>query len=144
MICVSNPDENASGSLQIDPRLGTTPAALAPQISAYSAQIPAYDSAVQFPRERRSVKYRQLSFKDLYKSAKYGNEHKIRKRQSCTCVPAGTCLTGGSSGAGMIDFRIVTPVSYISVRFTRIVPRSKNLQFLRNGCISYLRTKVNI
>lgn len=111
MICVSNPDENASGSLSIDPRLGTTPAALhAPQISAYSAQIPTFDSAVQFPRERRSVN-RQLRLKDLYKSAKYRNEHRIGKRQSCTCVPAGTCLTGGTSGAGMIDFRIVTPVS---------------------------------
>lgn len=116
MICLSNPDDNAAGQLQIDPRLGTTPAPLAaaPPISGYSGQVPSYDTAVRFPRERRSL-YKEDSTDDIlnllggYKS---NNNHRIRKRQSCRCVPTGTCVKT-SNGAGMIDFRIVTPVSCI-------------------------------
>nr|XP_034833317.1 phenoloxidase-activating factor 2-like [Maniola hyperantus] len=82
----------------------------APLIMGYTAQVPAFDSAVKFPRERRSLRYVTLRLEDV-KREKYmqDSEHRIRKRQSCRCVPAGTCVT--SSGAGMIDFRIVTPTA---------------------------------
>lgn len=114
VICLSNPDDNAAGQLQIDPRLGTTPAtvAAAPPINGYSGQVPSYDTAVRFPRERRSVHKQEANDNILSLFAKYvnHNKHRIRKRQSCRCVPAGTCIKT-SNGAGMIDFRIVSPVS---------------------------------
>ncbi|XP_052737737.1 phenoloxidase-activating factor 2-like [Bicyclus anynana] len=109
--CTNNND-NCSGSLQIDPRLGTTAAALQPLITGYSAQVPSFDTAVRFPRERRSLKHRKWRLEDLVGTENaHNNAHKIRKRQSCRCVPTGTCVTGSTSGAGMIDFRIVTPTT---------------------------------
>ncbi|XP_050681345.1 phenoloxidase-activating factor 2-like isoform X2 [Leptidea sinapis] len=63
--------------------------------------------AVKFPREKRSLQrtnpYTGYSFHNFY-----SKRHSITKRQSCRCVPAGTCANS-SYGAGMIDFRIVTP-----------------------------------
>nr|XP_032528305.1 serine proteinase stubble-like isoform X2 [Danaus plexippus plexippus] len=113
VICVFNPDENAAGSFPIDPRLGTTPSAAlqsAQPIMGYSGQISSLDSAVRFPRERRSVNRKIMTVKESFKKLNYIDppKHQIRKRQSCRCVPAGTCASGG---AGMIDFRIVTPVN---------------------------------
>lgn len=118
VICIFNPDENATGPIQIDPRLGTTPTSAAalqgPQITGYNGQVVLYDSAVKFPRERRSLHYKQLQQERNINFYNNG-EHKIRKRQSCRCVPTGTCVRS-SSGAGMIDFRIVTPVSILNTR----------------------------
>ncbi|CAF4792939.1 unnamed protein product [Pieris macdunnoughi] len=104
-ICVSNPDDNTTGQLPIDPRLGSTPAAefRLPSIE-YSQANPSLDSAVKFPREKRSVKENQVA-EYVYSNL---SNHRIRKRQSnCRCVPSGTCIR--SSGNGMIDIRIVTP-----------------------------------
>ncbi|XP_032528313.2 serine proteinase stubble-like [Danaus plexippus] len=102
-----------NGSFPIDPRLGTTPSAAlqsAQPIMGYSGQISSLDSAVRFPRERRSVNRKIMTVKESFKKLNYIDppKHQIRKRQSCRCVPAGTCASGG---AGMIDFRIVTPVN---------------------------------
>ncbi|CAH2102497.1 unnamed protein product [Euphydryas editha] len=113
VICIFNPDENATGPLQIDPRLGTTPASAAalqgPQIIGYNGQVSSFDTAVKFPRERRSINYKQLQQENNRNFYNRG-EHKIHKRQSCRCVAVGTCVRT-SSGAGMIDFRIVTPTT---------------------------------
>ncbi|XP_047531058.1 phenoloxidase-activating factor 2 [Vanessa atalanta] len=98
-----------SGPIQIDPRLGTTPAPSAalqsPQITGYSGQIPSFDSAVKFPRERRSLNFKREENNTFFFN---NNKHRIRKRQSCQCVASGTCVST-SYGAGMIDFRVVTP-----------------------------------
>ncbi|CAG4978642.1 unnamed protein product [Parnassius apollo] len=101
-----------TGSPQIDPRLGTTPGLSAaiqlPPITSYNAQVTLYDTAVKFPRERRSLIMRMKNLYDSFNSPTYkSNKHNIRKRQSCSCVPSGTCVNSG--GAGMIDIRIVTP-----------------------------------
>ncbi|CAH1639736.1 unnamed protein product [Spodoptera littoralis] len=104
------------GPLPIDPRLGTTPASAAvnmPPISGYSAQIPNYNTAVNFPRQRRSVDQKSgVNMKEFLCNLGSEKEHRIVKRQSnCACVPTGTCIRSGTnSGAGMIDIRIVTPV----------------------------------
>ncbi|XP_060804768.1 phenoloxidase-activating factor 2 [Amyelois transitella] len=107
----------STGPLPIDPRLGTTPSPSAalqlPPITAYSGQIPSYDTAVKFPRERRSLDGNKMDAKDFLNSLQYedNKNHIIKKRQSCRCVPAGTCVSGGTNnGAGLIDIRIVTPV----------------------------------
>ncbi|CAK1540031.1 unnamed protein product [Leptosia nina] len=109
-ICVSNPDDNTAGQLPIDPRLGSTPAAQfrLPPISGYNAQNPSFDTAVKFPREKRSIdEYSKKIAQYVYDSS----EHRIRKRQSsCRCVPAGTCVKT-TNGNGMIDIRIVTPTA---------------------------------
>ncbi|XP_068626926.1 phenoloxidase-activating factor 2 [Battus philenor] len=109
------PNSSTTGSLPIDPRLGTTPQSSAamsgPPITGYSAQVPSFDTAVRFPRERRSA---DSSINGLFKRIRYDinvkKKHNIQKRQSCRCVPSGTCVRT-SSGAGMIDVRIVTPGS---------------------------------
>ncbi|XP_047511940.1 phenoloxidase-activating factor 2-like isoform X1 [Pieris napi] len=93
------------GQLPIDPRLGSTPAAefRLPSIE-YSQANPSFDSAVKFPREKRSIKENQVA-EYVYSNL---SNHRIRKRQSnCRCVPSGTCIR--SSGNGLIDIRIVTP-----------------------------------
>ncbi|XP_059051227.1 phenoloxidase-activating factor 2-like [Achroia grisella] len=111
IICISNPDENTTGPLPIDPRFGTTPAPSAPlqvpPIIGYSAQVPSYNTAVRFPRQRRSV---ELTLKDILYSTpnEVSLKHAIHKRQSCQCVASGTCA-GSNTGAGLIDIRIVTP-----------------------------------
>ncbi|XP_047021387.1 phenoloxidase-activating factor 2-like [Helicoverpa zea] len=106
------------GPLPIDPRLGTTSAPSAalnvPPISGYSAQLPTYDSAVKFPRQRRSLDDEHaVNMKDFLCSVGSGRKHNIVKRQSnCACVPTGTCVrVVNNNGAGMIDIRIVTPVA---------------------------------
>ncbi|XP_075972455.1 inactive CLIP domain-containing serine protease A3-like isoform X2 [Anticarsia gemmatalis] len=103
------------GPLPIDPRLGTTPPASSaainmPPITGYSAQVPSYDTAVKFPRSRRSVnRENAINVKDFLNSVQNTDGgHNIVKRQSCACVPTGTCIR--NTGAGMIDVRIVTPV----------------------------------
>ncbi|CAH0695225.1 unnamed protein product [Spodoptera exigua] len=117
VVCISNPDETTTGPLPIDPRLGTTPASSAavnmPPINGYSAQIPSYNTAVNFPRQRRSVDQKSgVNIKEFLCNLGSEKEHKIVKRQSnCACVPTGTCIRSSTnSGAGMIDIRIVTPV----------------------------------
>ncbi|CAG9796578.1 unnamed protein product [Diatraea saccharalis] len=116
VICVANPDDIDTGPLPIDPRLGTTPGPSAalqlPTITGYSAQGPSYDTSVRFPREKRSVDNEDNTMLQVlfnYKNIIIEN-HKIIKRQSCACVPNGTCATPGTNnGAGLIDLRIVTP-----------------------------------
>lgn len=54
-----------------------------------------------------------MSIKDYLNSIRspLESKHVIRKRQTvCACVPVGTCPTPAAA-AGMIDIRIVTPVS---------------------------------
>ncbi|KAH9637643.1 hypothetical protein HF086_009311 [Spodoptera exigua] len=116
VVCISNPDETTTGPLPIDPRLGTTPASSAavnmPPINGYSVQIPSYNTAVNFPRQRRSVDQKSgVNIKEFLCNLGSEKEHKIVKRQSnCACVPTGTCIRSSTnSGAGMIDIRIVTP-----------------------------------
>ncbi|KAG6440480.1 hypothetical protein O3G_MSEX001273 [Manduca sexta] len=108
-VCVFNPDENATGPLPIDPRVGTTPGPSAAFRSDIDSQVPSYDTAVRFPRQRRDVQL--ISIKDfLNELSKTDDKHIISKRQSCRCVPSGTCINNGNnSPAGMIDVRIVTP-----------------------------------
>ncbi|XP_045495773.1 phenoloxidase-activating factor 2-like [Colias croceus] len=105
-----------TGQLPIDPRLGTTtqgPSAdfRLPPINGYSSQNPS-DTAVRFPREKRSVYNNRIRNSAQYIYENYfANRHIISKRQSCRCVQAGTCVRNGNSyyGNGMIDIRIVTP-----------------------------------
>ncbi|XP_031768896.1 phenoloxidase-activating factor 2-like isoform X2 [Galleria mellonella] len=100
-----------TGPLPIDPRLGTTPAPSAPlqvpPITGYSALEPSYNTAVRFPRQRRNVDF---TFKDIFHSTpkEVYVKHRIYKRQSCRCVAIGTCIRP-STGAGLIDIRIVNP-----------------------------------
>ncbi|KAL4712754.1 hypothetical protein ACJJTC_008051 [Scirpophaga incertulas] len=95
-----------TGSLAIDPRLGSTPAPQSqsppsaalqiPPITGYSGQIETFEVPVKFPREKRSTDSEKI--------------HSIVKRQSCVCVTAGTCATNTNNinhGAGQIDVRIV-------------------------------------
>lgn len=71
----------------------------------YSSQVPSYDAAVKFPRQKRSM--RPLNVKNFLSNLSKPDEHHvIHKRQSnnCRCVTAGTCIR-----FPMIDVRIVTP-----------------------------------
>lgn len=114
-VCVANPNQPPTAgtvSPPIDPRLGTTPSPSAPlqvpPIAGYNGQLSSYDTAVKFPRNRRSISEIEMFDKNVE------NKHLIKKRQSCVCVPAGTCPPGGAGNFG-IDFRIVTPVNIILV-----------------------------
>ncbi|KAG7310655.1 hypothetical protein JYU34_003456 [Plutella xylostella] len=97
-VCVANPEQPVTG-ISIDPRQGTPPPSALPLV-AYSAQ----DSAVKFPREKRSVR---LLMRGATNGTRAGGRQ--RRQAGCTCVPTGTCPTNTNYGAGMIDFRIVTP-----------------------------------
>ncbi|XP_063395113.1 inactive CLIP domain-containing serine protease A8-like [Cydia fagiglandana] len=116
IVCIINLDETAAGMPSIDPRFGTTPAPSAalqvPPIIGYSAQVPSYNTAVRFPRERRSIQLNTIPTNKLDKSGMMETaSHRIRKRQAgCRCVAAGTCTNNGTNaGGGLIDIRIVTP-----------------------------------
>ncbi|KAJ0182502.1 hypothetical protein K1T71_001871 [Dendrolimus kikuchii] len=107
-----SPSPQTTGPLPIDPRLGTTPApsaALQAQPAEFVNQGPSFDTSIRFPRQKRdTATYKAKGFLNNI-SIKIG-KHVIRKRQSCRCVPAGTCIPSVStSGAGMLDIRIVTP-----------------------------------
>lgn len=105
------PTQQPTGPLPIDPRLGTTPApsaALQVQPAEYVNQGPSFDSAVRFPRQKREATA-SYGIKNMFNNVTtMNNNHVIRKRQSCRCVPIGMCVPS-TSGAGMIDIRIVTP-----------------------------------
>lgn len=114
-----NPKKSTAGPIPIDPRLGSTmaPSALQslPLITAYNAPVASYNSPVNFPRTKRSlISKLSMDVKDYIDVEEQKNgKHKIKKRQSCMCVASGTCIS--NSGAGLIDIRIVTPVSFMSL-----------------------------
>lgn len=117
VVCLANPNNYGTGSL-IDPRLGSTPPGYSQQITGYSAPLPSYDSAVRFPQKRSIRRDRSNDTKELEENdANMAILQRQKRQTSCTCVAAGTCPSSTTSGAGMIDFRIVTPVSVHTYSF---------------------------